>query len=123
MGQVEAREGNINGRKSNMRHTLEPWKVAGPSIKPVQGKSIPIVEIPQYLRSEKAREIGDANLLRIIVCVNACEGISNAVLERDATKELFRALAKLSSEAKLKELDPLLEKAKSVLVKTGVKKA
>ena len=75
------------------------------------------------MRSEKAREIGDANLLRIIVCVNACEGISNAVLEGDATKELFRALAKLSSEAKPKELNPLLEKAKSVLVKTGGKKA
>ncbi len=106
-----------------MRHTLEPWKVAGTSIKPAQGKSIPIVEIPPYLRSEKARETGDANLLRIVACVNAFEGISNAVLEGDATRELLRALAKLSSEAKPKELDSLLEKARSVLVKTGGKNA
>ncbi|UCD38699.1 MAG: hypothetical protein JSW54_04255 [Fidelibacterota bacterium] len=100
-----------------MRHTPEPWKLSGTTIKPVEGKSIPIVEIPQYLRSEKAREIGDANLLRIMVCVNACAGISNAVLENKATKELLSALAKASSETKLKELTPLLKKAQSALAK------
>jgi hypothetical protein len=100
-----------------MRHIPEPWKLSGPTIKPVDGKSIPIVEIPQYLRSEKARKIGDVNLLRIIVCVNACAGISNAVLESDTTRELLGTLAKISSETKPKELAPLLKQAQSALVK------
>jgi hypothetical protein len=104
-----------------MRHTAEPWKVVGTSIKPVEGKSIPIVEIPQYLRSEKARETGDANLLRIVVCVNVCEGMSNAVLEHKATKALFGELAKLSSEVKAKELEPLIKTATAALVKKAEK--
>lgn len=106
-----------------MRHTPEPWKVAGAAIKPVEGKSIPIVEIPQYLRSEKARETGDANLLRIVVCVNACEGVSNAVLESEVARDLFQAMAKLASEVKLKELAPIVKKAAGMLVKPSSKKA
>jgi len=56
------------------RHSLEPWKAAGPEIRSAKGQPVALV-FGQFDDMVERRE-------RIIACVNACAGISTDSLKQ-----------------------------------------
>jgi hypothetical protein len=86
------------------KHTPGPWYAGGDQVlsdTPIQGRS------EQDNKSERAyyggyliaESITQSNRDRIIVCVNACEGISSKALESGVLKALID-VAKIASEGR-----------------------
>jgi len=64
------------------RHSLEPWKAAGPEIRSVKGQPVALV-FGQFDDLVERRE-------RIIACVNACAGISTEMLKQGVVANVCR---------------------------------
>ena len=70
------------------KHTPEPWKVfvKGRTLEVQDGAGLPIAAWPGFDDSRRPIAEHRANVLRIVACVNACEGI-----DPGAVKELLEA--------------------------------
>ncbi len=64
------------------RHSLEPWKAAGPEIRSAKGQQVALV-FGQFDDLVERRE-------RIIACVNACAGIPTDLLKQGVVRAVCR---------------------------------
>lgn len=79
-------------------HTPEPWKRNGPWIVAPKGATIAMPFCLGLSHSESEKRISgdecDANIDRIVACVNACAGISNGTLAAISYKGLAEQLGR-----------------------------
>lgn len=85
-----------------MKHTPEPWRAdihkGGEYIGQIEGRDSNHPHDPQYIRTiavvlkYAGQAEGEANLERIVACVNACKGRPTKALEEGVIKELLEAL-------------------------------
>ncbi len=106
-----------------MKHSREHWKHEAHMIRDNRKT---IVEVPEHLRktsNKKTREINDANLRRIVACVNACVGIPTPVLETETMKEIMGSIEQRLSGLEPKEIDSALQRVKDVITQELSKNA
>ena len=69
-----------------MKHTKEPWEKSG--LNGVYGSKSQQIAVMGDGEYEEVQ----ANVRRIVACVNACEGMTTEAIERGVIKELLKAL-------------------------------
>lgn len=103
-----------------MKHSKEPWREHDmEELTIVAGKpGMAVASTDCFMLKD---EIKQANMKRIVACVNACAGISIHALEKDVISEMRILIAALAIYENNASLPALVDSAKFIFARLGGK--